>query len=54
MNNDSTVVVSAEQYQNQIVKATAYDILQALVSENEKALFSIEEINKIIAEVIYA
>lgn len=54
MNNDSTVVVSAEQYQNQVAKATAYDILQALVNENKKVLFSIEEINKIIAEVIYA
>ena len=54
MNNDNIVVIPAEQYQNQIAKATAYDILQALVSENKKVLFSIEEINKIIAEVIYA
>ena len=53
MNNDSIVVIPVEQYQNQVAKATAYDILQALVSENKKVLLSIEEINKIVAEVIY-
>lgn len=54
MNSNNIVVVSIEQYQNQIAKATAYDILQALVNENKKTLLSIEEINQIIAEVIYA
>ena len=54
MSDDNTIVISIEEYQNQVAKATAYDILQALVNENKKTLFSIEEINQIIAEVIYA
>lgn len=54
MNDDNTIIIPIEEYQHQITKATAYDILQALVNENKKALLSIEEINKIIAEVIYA
>lgn len=54
MTEDITVVIPISEYKDQIAKATAYDILQMLVGESKKTLLSMEEINKIIAEVIYA
>lgn len=53
MAEDITVVVPISEYKDQIAKATAYDILQMLVGESKETLLSIEEINKIIAGVIY-
>lgn len=54
MPENITVVIPIDEYKEQIAKATAYDILQMLVSESKKTLFSMEEINKIIAEVVYS
>lgn len=55
MDKNYGVVISIDEYKEQVIKAAAYDIFQALASACTKESFlSIKEITKIIAEVIYA
>lgn len=55
MDKNYGVVLSIDEYREQVIKATAYDIFQALANACTKESFlSIKEITKIIAEVVYA
>lgn len=55
MDKNYGVVISIDEYKEQVIKAAAYDIFQALASAcTKESLLSIKEITKIIAEVIYA
>lgn len=55
MDKDYEIVIPIDEYKEQVIKAAAYDIFQALANACIKeSLLSIKEITKIIAEVVYA
>lgn len=55
MDKNYEIVVPIDEYREQVKKAAAYDIFQALAEACAKQyMLSIKEISKIIAEVVYA
>lgn len=55
MDKNYGVAISIDEYREQVTKAAAYDIFQALADAcMREHVLSIKEITKIIAEVVYA